>query len=92
MQCCTARCLGVNVPLAVHSQRWLPARIWYTSIYMCSVANKQFATSPALPPQSASLLEAVSAAALRSRLKRYDTVETEIQCNFLELLGIVTAL
>ena len=37
--------------------------------------------------QSAGLLEAVSAAALRSRLKRYDTVETSIQCNFLELLN-----
>lgn len=37
--------------------------------------------------QSAGLLEAVSAAALRSRLKRYDCVETSIQCNFLELLG-----
>lgn len=37
--------------------------------------------------QSAALLETVSAAALRSRLKRYDTIETTIQCSFLELLG-----
>lgn len=36
--------------------------------------------------QSAGLLETVATTALRYRLKRHDTVETKIQCNFLELL------
>lgn len=36
--------------------------------------------------QSAGLLEAVATAALRSRLRRYDKVETSIDCNILGLL------
>lgn len=37
--------------------------------------------------QSAGLLEAVATAALRSRLRRHDQVETEISCNLLGLLA-----
>lgn len=36
--------------------------------------------------QSSGLLEAVATAALRSRLRRYDKVETSIDCNILGLL------
>lgn len=36
--------------------------------------------------QSAGVLEAVAKAALSSRLRRYDKVETSIDCNFLGLL------
>ena len=38
-------------------------------------------------PQSGGLLEALTAAALRSRLRQYDRVESEISCNFLGLLA-----
>lgn len=37
--------------------------------------------------QSGGLLEALTAAALRSRLRQYNRVESEISCNFLGLLA-----
>ena len=42
--------------------------------------------TPDMLSQSAGLLEAVATAALRTRLRRYNKVETSIDCNLLGLL------